>query len=101
MTAITLYPKVSLNAFTISLYLTMCIILSQDVVEVPLNTTSNDPPFPESTIELLQGASAEYTTFELHIRDRVIINSMVNFLKGVRDSYVREHTFFCFALLSV
>ena len=101
MTASPLYSKVSLNAFTISLYLTMCTILVQGVVEVPLNTTVNDPPFLEGTIELPQGASAEDTTFELHIRDRVIINSMVNFLKRVRDSYICEHTFFCFDLLSV
>ena len=94
MTAIPLYPKVSPNAFTLSLYLTMCIILSQGVVEVLLNTTANDPPFPESTYELPQGASVEDTTFELHIRHRVIIYSMLNFLKGVRDSYIREHTFF-------
>ena len=35
-----------------------------------------------------------HVPFELHIRDRVIINSMVNFLKGVRDQYIRKHNFF-------
>ena len=61
---------------------------------MPLYTTTNDTPLLESITELPQGASAEDIPFELHIGDRVIINSMVNFLKGVRDQYIREHTFF-------
>ncbi len=61
---------------------------------MPLSTTTNDIPLPESTIELPQGTLAEDAPFVLHIRDRVIINSMVNFLKGVRDPYIREHTFY-------
>ena len=61
---------------------------------MPLNTTTNDPVLPEGTKELPQGTLAEDTLFELHIRARVIVNSMVNFLKGVRDSYIRDHTLF-------
>ena len=68
---------------------------------MPLNTPVNDLLLPGSTIELQQsalelrrGTSAEDTSFELHIRDRVIVNSMVNFLKGVRDGYICEHAFF-------
>ncbi len=95
MAAIPLYPKKSRNAFTISLYLTMCIILSQGVLEVPLNTKANDPPFPESTLELPQGALVKDTTFELHIRDRVINNSR-------SSPVIHSRTpFFCFALLSI
>ena len=67
---------------------------------MPLNTPVNDLPLPGSTTELPQstpewprGTSAEDTLFELHIRDRVIVNSMVNFLKGVLDAYISEHAF--------
>ena len=61
---------------------------------MPLNTTVNDPLLPRSTEKLSQGAPAADTTFELHNRNRFIINSMINFLKGVRDPYIGEHTFF-------
>ncbi len=63
-----------------------------------LNPTINDHPLPDSTAEFPQGATAEDTTFELHIRDREIIISMVNFLEGVRDPYTRGHI--CFLLRS-
>ncbi len=63
-------------------------------VEVPLSTTTHDTPLPESTTEFSQSTLAEDAPFELHIRDRVIINSVGNFWKGVRDPYIRAHTFF-------
>ena len=47
---------------------------------MPLNTTVNDSPLPDRTAELPHGNLAEDTSVELHIRDRVIINSIVNFL---------------------
>ncbi len=68
--------------------------MTQGAVEVPLNATANDTPLPEGTTELPQGTLAEDATFELHIRDRVIINSIVTFLKGFRDLYICEDTFF-------
>ncbi len=68
-------------------------LLTQSVVAVLLNTTANDPLLPESTEELPPGSYPEDTTFEVHICDRVIINSMVNVLKGTRDPYIREHSF--------
>ncbi len=58
------------------------------------NTTASDPPLLVSTIELPHGTLAEDTPFELHIRDRAIINSMVNFLNEVCDPHIREHTIF-------
>ncbi len=67
--------------------------LTYGVVEVPLNTTTNDSPLPESTTELQQGTFSEDAPFELHIRYRVIIYSMVKLLKCVRDPYIRKHTF--------
>ena len=59
---------------------------------MPLSTTTNDTPLPESNTELPQGTLAEDASFVLHIRDRVISNSIVNFSKAVRDPYIREHT---------
>ncbi len=60
---------------------------------MPWNTTTNDTLLPESSTELPQGTLAEDAPFELHICDQFIINSMVNFLKGVRNPYIREHSF--------
>ncbi len=75
--------------------------MTQDVIEEPLNTPLNDlflpgntTELPQSAPELPQGTSPADTPFELHIRDRVIVISMVNVLKGVRDAYIPEHTFF-------
>ncbi len=75
--------------------------LTQGVVEVPSNTATNDTLLPASTTELLQGTLAEDAPFELHIWNRVVINSMMNFMKGVRYPYIRETPSFCFSLISV
>ncbi len=64
------------------------------LIEMLLNTTSSDPPLPVSTAELPHGTLAQDTPYELHMRDRVSIKSMLNFLKGVRYPYIRGHTFF-------
>ncbi len=55
--------------------------------------TRNSNLLPESNTELPHNTLADDAPFELHIRDRIIINATENFLKGVRDPYIRERTF--------
>ncbi len=61
---------------------------------MPLNTTKNDIPLAESTKGLPRSTLAEDAPFEFHIRYRFLTNSIVNFLKGVRDPYIHGHNFF-------
>ncbi len=69
--------------------LTMRTILTEGFDEVHLNTTVNDLPYRRVLYDYRKVLQLQNTPSELHIRDRVIINSMVNFLKGVRDPFIR------------